>query len=109
MYYNDTSCFVSPIKNTYLPGKCLVYYYITSLFTNAPLQETTYVATDLIFDQNQNLNLTKKELFLFATSKTLFLFNSKLYNQIYGLVMTLLLTPAIANISMGFCKSKLIT
>ena len=75
---NDYSCkdifsFVSQIKNTNLSKKFLVYYHVTGLFTNIPLQETIGIAMNLIFNHNPNLNITRKELkqlFLFATSQT---------------------------------------
>ena len=81
----DTFSFVSQIKNANLSKKFLVSYDVTSLFTNIPLQETIDIAINLIFNHNLNVNITKKELkklFLFATSQTHFLFNSKFYNHI---------------------------
>ena len=66
----DTFSFVSQIKNANLSKKLLVSYDVTSLFTNIPLQETIHIATNLIFNYNHNLNLTKRELkklFLLAT------------------------------------------
>ena len=87
----------------------LVSYDVTSLFTNIPLQETIDIAINLIFNHNPNLNITRKELkklFLFATSQTHFIFNSKFYNQIDGVVMSPLLAPALANILIGFHESK---
>ena len=53
---------VSEIKNANLSGKFLVFYNVTSLFTNIPLQETIGVAVNAIFKHNSNLNITKKEL-----------------------------------------------
>ena len=50
--------------------------------TNIQVQETIDIATNLIFNHNLNLNVTKKEikiLFLFATSHTRFLFNGKFF------------------------------
>ena len=47
-------------------------------------------AINLIFNHNPNLNITRKELkklFLFVTSQTHFIFNSKFYNQIDGIAM----------------------
>ena len=79
----DTFSFVSQIKNANLSRKVLVSYDVTSLFVNIPLQETTDITINLIFSDNPNLNITKKELknfFLFATSQTHFIFNSKFYN-----------------------------
>ena len=102
----DTFSFVSQIKNANLSKKFLVSYDVTSLFTNIPLQETIDIAINLIFNHNPNLNITKKELFLFATSQTHFTFNSKFYNQIDGVAMGSLLAPVLANIFMGFYESK---
>ena len=111
---NDYSCkgtfsFASQIKNANLSKKILVSYDVTSLFTNIPLQETIDIAINLIFNHNPNLNITKKELkklFLFATSQTHFIFNSKFYNQIDGVAMGSPLAPVLANIFMGFYESK---
>ena len=105
----DTFSFVSQIKNANLSRKFLVSYDVTSLFTNIPFQETTDIAMNLIFNHNPNLNITKKELkklFLFATSQTHFVFNSKFYNQINGAAMGSLVVPVLANIFMGFYESK---
>ena len=89
----DTFSFVSQIKNANIYKKFLVSYDVTSLFTNIPLQETMDIAINLIFNHNPNLNITKKELkklFLFATSQTHFIFNSKFYDQIDGVAWDLL-------------------
>ena len=77
----DTFSFISQIKNANSSRKSLVSYDVTSLFTNIPLQKTIDIATNLIFNHNPNLNSTKKEItkvFLFATSETHFIFNSKI-------------------------------
>ena len=105
----DTFSFVSQIKNANLSGKYLVSYDVTGLFTNILLQETIDVAINLIFNHNPNLNITRKELkkrFLFATSQTHFMFNSKFYNQIDEVAMGSPLAPVLANIFMGFQESK---
>ena len=76
----DTFSFVSQIKNANLSKIFLVSYDVTSLFTNIPLQETIDIAINLLFNHNPNLNITRKELkklFLFATSRTHFIFKSK--------------------------------
>ena len=64
---NDYSCketfsFVSQNKNANLSGRYLVFYDVTSLFTNIPLQETTDIEINIIFNGNPNLKITKKEL-----------------------------------------------
>ena len=108
---NDYSCkytfsFVSQIKNANLSRKFLVSHDVTSLFTNIPLKETIDIGINLIFNRNPNLNITKKELFLSATSQTHFNFNSKFYNQIDRVAMDSPLAPVLANIFMGFYESK---
>ena len=78
--YKDTFSFVSQIKNVNLSKQFLVSYDVTSLFSNIPLLETIDISTNLIFNHNPKLNITKKnlkKLFLFATSQTHFIFNSK--------------------------------
>ena len=105
----DTFSFVSQIKNANLSKKFLVSYDVTNLFTNVPLQKTIDIAINLLFNHNPNLNITRielKKLFLFATSKTHFIFNSKFYNQINGVAMGSPLAPVLANIFMGFHESK---
>ena len=46
----DTFSFVSQIKNANLSKKCFVSDDVTSLFTNIPLQETTDIAINPIFN-----------------------------------------------------------
>ena len=63
---NDYSCkntfsFICQIKNANLSKKFLLSY-VTSLFTNIPLQETIDIAINLIFNHNPNLNITKNNL-----------------------------------------------
>ena len=108
---NDYSCkdTFSQIKNANLSKLFFVSYDVTSLSTNIPLQETTDTAINLIFNHNPNLSITRKELknlFLFATSQTHFIFNSKFYNQADEVAMGSLLAPILANIFMGFYKIK---
>ena len=92
-----------------LSRKFLVSYNVTSDFTNIPLQETIDIAINLLFNHNHNININKKELkkfFLFATSQTHFIFNSRFYNQIDGVAMGSPFALVLANIFMGFYESK---
>ena len=101
----DTFSFASQVKNANIPKMFLASYNVNSLFTNIPLQEFTDIAINLIFNHNLNLNIIRKELkklFLFDTSQTHFILNSKLYNQIDGVAMGSPLAPAVANIFIGF-------
>ena len=101
--YKNTFSFVCQIKNAHLSRKVLVSYSVTSLFTNIPLQETIDIAINIISNHNLNLSITKKELtkcflFAFVTPQTVFIFNSKIYNQIDGEATSSLLAPVLANI-----------
>ena len=58
----NTFSFVSKIKNANLSRRFLVFYNVTSLFNNIPLQETIDIAINLIFNHNPYLNVTKKNL-----------------------------------------------
>ena len=65
-----TFSFVSQIINANRSRKLLVFYDLTSLFTNILFQETIDLAKNLILNHNPNLSITKKglkKLFLFAT------------------------------------------
>ena len=87
----------------------MVSYDVCSLFTNTPLNETIDLAVDIIFDNNQGMNITKpqlKKLFVFATSQTHFLFSNEVYDQADGVAMGSPLGPALANLFMGYHKNK---
>ena len=98
----DTFSLVSEIKNANLSKIFLVSYDLTSLFTNIPLQQTIDIAINIIFNHNPSLTITKKKLFLFATSQTYFIFNSTFFNQIDGVAMGSPLSGVVANIFIGF-------
>ena len=55
----DTLSFASKIKNANLSGKFLVFYDVTSLFTNIPLQQTIDIAINLIFNHQFSMTMTK--------------------------------------------------
>ena len=103
----DTFSFVSQINNASLSRKFLVSYDVTSLFTNIPIQETIGIVINLIFNHNPNVNIPKKNLknFSFLPHHRL-IFISKFYNQIDGVAIGSPLAPVLANIFMGFYKSK---
>ena len=58
--------FVSQINNANRSKKFLVYYDITSLFTNIWLQEAIEIVINLIFNQKLNLNITRINLKFFS-------------------------------------------
>ena len=79
------------------------------MFTSIPLNETIELAVKLIFDNNPNIKITKKDLkklFEFATSGTHILFDGNYYDQIDGVAMGSPLGPVLANLFMGFYKKQ---
>ena len=79
------------------------------MFTSIPLNETIDLAVKLIFDNNPNIKITKKDLkklFEFATSGTHILFDGNYYDQIDGVAMGSPLGPVLANLFMGFYEKQ---
>ena len=106
----DAFSFASQIKNANISGKFPVSYDVNNLFTIILLQETIDLAINLISNHDPKLSITEeafsffyfKNLFLFATSQTHFMFYKKFYNQIDGVAMGYPLAPALATNFMGF-------
>ena len=89
----------------------ILSYDVSSLFTNISLNETVDLAVDVIFDNNQSMNITGhqiKKRFVFALSQTNFLFNNEIDDQNDGASMMLDLDRALANICMGYNENKLL-
>ena len=92
-------------KKTHHDKHFLCSYDLCSLYTNIPLDETINLAIQKIFENNSNMKISKnelKELFLMATAKNHFQFNGKMYDQIDGVAMGSPLTPALANLFLGY-------
>ena len=75
-----------------LTGKVLVFDNAASLLTSIQLQETIGIANCVVLNNNPNLRLLKKKLFLFAISQTHFL-TRNYYNQIDDVAMCSHLAP----------------
>ena len=101
--------FCEEIQRVSSNNNFLVSYYVCSLFTIIPLQETIQIAVELIFQNNPQLKVTKRELkklFNFATSGTYFIFNGSFYDQVDGVSMRSPLGPVLANLFMGYHEKK---
>ena len=86
----DLFSFVKEYQEVSVSHYFMVSYDIFSMFTNIPLNETIDLAVDIIFDNNQSMNITKsqlKKLFIFATWQNHFLFNIEIYDQTNGVAM----------------------
>ena len=73
------------------------------------MQETIEIAVELIFENNPQLKVTKRELkqlFNFASSGTHFIFNGSFYDQIHGVSMRSPLGPVLANLFMDYPEKK---
>ena len=61
---------------------------VDSLFTNIPLDETTNICVDNLYNENENsLNIPKhdlRNLLNIATKESFFMFNNKYYKQVDG-------------------------
>ena len=101
----DSFSFCKKIKKLSSTNKFLISYDICSLFTRFPLNKTIELAVKLIFDNNPNIKITKKDLKYseFTTSETHILFDGNYYDQIDGVAMGLPLGPVLDNL---FTKSN---
>ena len=83
-------------------------YDICSLFTRFPLNKTIELAVKLIFDNNPNIKITKKDLKFseFTTSGTHILFDGNYYNQIDGVATGLPLGAVLDDLFMSFYKKQ---
>ena len=89
----------------------MVPFDVSSLFTNVPLQDTVDIILQRVYDDNEVATTIPrddmKSLLYLCTSKSCFLFNNMLYEQIDGLSMGNTLGPVMANIFMIYFESLL--
>ena len=86
----DSFSYVKEDQEVSVSHYFMVSYDVFSMSTNIPLNETIDLAVDIIFDNNQSMNITKSQLKkLFATSQNHFLFNIEIYDQTDGVAMSL--------------------
>ena len=106
---SDTFCFLEDLHKHAIKDKFTVSFDICSLFINIPLHETIDLAVDRIMKNDPSLKITRKELcelFEFATSKTNFIFQNVIYDQVDGISMGSPLAPTLANLFMGCNEQK---
>ena len=100
----DSFSFVNELQQAGICGSFLTSFDVESLFTNIPLNETIDLAVNYIIDNTPGIKISKrdlKKLFDFATSKTNFLFDGKMYDQVDGVCMGSPLGPTLANLFMS--------
>ena len=74
---------------------------VSSLFTNVPLDETTQICLDKLYTLPNPPKLPRsdlKDLLVFATKRSHFVFDGQYYDQIDGVAMGSPLGPVLANI-----------
>ena len=107
----DTFDFVNRLKSITLQSAFTVSFDVSSLFTNVPLQETIDIIVQRIYDKNEITTTIPrddmKSLLSLCTSKSCFLFNDTLYEQIDGISMGSPLGPVMANIFMIYFETLL--
>ena len=106
---NDTFTFINEINKLKGNGKFMTSFDVVSLYTNIPLNETIDLAVNIIKVNEPNIKVSHKELkqlFMFATAETHFLFEDKVYDQVDGVSMGSPLAPVLANLFMGYHENN---
>ena len=85
--------------------------HVFSLFINVPLDETTKISLEALYDDSDSRPLIPKDVFVelmkSATSSVEFSFNNTMYKQTDGVTIGLPLCPVLANIFVGYYEEKL--
>ena len=106
----DTFDFVNRLKATTLSLAFMVSFDVSSLFTNVPLQDIDIILQRVYDDNEVATTIPRddmKSLLYLCTSKSCFLFNNTLYEQIDGISMGSPLGLVMANIFMTYFKTLL--
>ena len=84
------------------PSLYMTSFDVESLFTNIPLDETTNICLDLLYNNKRKIKgLLRKhchQLLSYATKKSCFIFNNTYYQQTEGMSMGSPLGPTYANV-----------
>ena len=97
----STSDFITHIKGQNIPNNFkLIYFDVTSLFTNVPLDFTIDVILKRIYDKNEvNTNIPNqqmRDLLLLCTKNVHFSYNGDIYTQVDSVAMGSLLGAVLA-------------
>ena len=109
-YWTQNSfSFVKEAQEVSLSDYFMVSYDVCSLLTIIPLNKTIDLAVDIIFGNNQSMNITKPQLkkrFVFTTSQPHFPFNNETYDETDGVAIGSPLGPTLAGLFMGYHENK---
>jgi hypothetical protein len=87
----------------------MVSFDVSSLFTNVPLEETIDICANALYQNNNDIKLSKnnfKTLMEMSTSAIEFSFNGQMFKQVDGVAMGSPLGPTLANIFMGHSEEN---
>ena len=110
---NSTNHFIEKLKQVKVQShQILVSFDVVSLFTNAPLKETTQIIANYLFDKD-TLNTPPMEKHAFIkimklATQGMFLYNGKLFKPIDGEAMGSPLGPTLANFFLAILENKLL-
>ena len=105
----DSFSFVKEVQEVSVSDYFMVSYDVCSLLTIIPLNKTIDLAVDIIFGNNQSMNITKPQLkkrFVFTTSQTHFLFNNEIYDETDRVAIGSPLGPTLASLFIGYHENK---
>ena len=85
-------------------------FYVTSLFTNIPLDETIEIIAQQLFHNSKIFHGFSRAEFIkllnLAVKNCHFIFNGKFYDQVDGVAMGSPLGPLLANIFLSFHERR---
>ena len=110
---SSTNNFIEKLKQVKVQShQILVSFDVVSLFTTVPLEETTQITANHLFDKdNPNTPPIEKHAFIKLmnlATQGIFLCNGELFKQIDGVAMGSPLGPTLANFFLGNLENKLL-
>ena len=105
----DSFSFAEWAKSYNHNNEFLCSFEVSSLFTNVPLDETIQISLDKMYTLPNPPKLPRtvlKDLLVFATRRSHFVFDDQYYDQVDGVAMGSPLGPVLANIFMCHFEEK---
>ena len=105
----DSFSFAEWAKSYNHNNEFLCSFEVSSLFTNVPLDETIQISLDKMYALPNPPKLPRtvlKDLLVFATRRSHFVFDDQYYDQVDGVAMGSPLGPVLANIFMCHFEEK---
>ena len=109
---SDSFRFAKTMQNLDIdPNVFMRSFDVSSLFANAPLDETIKICSGALYDNSDSQPFILKDMFVelmkSAASPVEFSFNNTMNKQTDGVAMGSPLGPALANIFVGYYEEKL--